>query len=168
MFGGDIKFDRYLKMLRSNVPEAAVRQKMFADGFNNNEIISFFSKLNDSELKPASKETSFQSNTTGSYSDESPGGGNTPLENNNIIVSDDRFASFVKMLKLNLPDEAIKLKMQMVGFSSNEINAMFEAEGRGKQIVKEPPSSNNSSMKSSSAKNTAPNNGVMNAKHVSY
>jgi hypothetical protein len=166
-------YEKYSKMLKMNLPEAAVRQRMGNDGFSPQDIDDFLSGSNgnddsDTNSAPPSKPpgpppggpppppgrpTSMPNSVytqpsygtiplsaQSSHHDES--GLNTAASG----IDDDRFASFVKMLKLNLPDEAIQLKMRMVGFSDKEIDGLFVSEGR-KSILWPPPSTPESTTK---------------------
>ena len=104
----DAKFERYAKLQALNIPEFAIRQRMQASGISDEQIDKFFRGSTSPATSPDSRR---------SISSE----------------LDQRFVSFLKMLKQNLPDEAIRQKMQIVGFKEHEINAWFESVGRAQK-----------------------------------
>jgi len=99
----DPRFSPFKKMLQMHLPEGAVRHKMVASGFTDQEIDSF--------LGSGGSSSSSTSNT---------GGGSS---NGGSVREDPRFAKFTKMLQMHLPMGAIRHKMAASGFDESEIEA---------------------------------------------
>lgn len=97
----DPRFAPFVKMLQMHLPMGAIRHKMVASGFSEDEIESF------------SSDSASRSATSSSAS---------------TIRGDPRFAPFTKMLQMHLPMGAIRHKMIASGFSEDEIEA-FASDG---------------------------------------
>jgi hypothetical protein len=102
----DARFEKFAKMKRM-LPEGAVRQKMMLEGFSDAEIDGFFDGTvgSSSDVPPAAPP---------SFAPKPIGPGTT----------DDRFAKFEKMRKM-LPEGAVRQKMMIEGFTSDEIENFF-------------------------------------------
>ncbi|KAJ1442627.1 hypothetical protein B484DRAFT_389988 [Ochromonadaceae sp. CCMP2298] len=99
-----------LKML----PEGAVRQKMMGDGFSESEINNFIT--NGPPLISPPPDTSAPAPAAAAPAAAAP--------------LDPRLEKYAKMKKL-LPEGAVRQKMQMDGFSPEEIEAVFGGGGGG-------------------------------------
>lgn len=96
----DPRFAPYKKMLNMHLPEGAVRHKMSASGFTDQEIDSFLGGGDTSSSNGVSSSSSSSS-----------------------VRDDPRFAKFTKMLQMHLPMGAIRHKMSASGFTDAEIEA---------------------------------------------
>ena len=99
----DPRFAPYKKMLNMHLPEGAVRHKMSASGFTDQEIDSFLGG--------------------GGGGDTSSSNGVSSSSSSSSVRDDPRFAKFTKMLQMHLPMGAIRHKMSASGFTDAEIEA---------------------------------------------
>jgi hypothetical protein len=102
----DLKFAKYLKMIKVGLPVQAVAQKMLSEG----AVTSLEKGLEILALDP---ESSSPSNPT-SVTDPGDQGGKIK------IMDHPTYSKYFKMLKVGLPREAVKAKMQQVFIPSHE------------------------------------------------
>jgi hypothetical protein len=148
-------YEKFVKMMKMNVPEMAIRQKMAGEGFSTNEIEKFIASGGVVDTPPKSvggKQSIPHSTSLSSHTSDLTDYDENPLDPAQI-ANDDRFVGFVQMLKLNLPDEAIKAKMQLVGFHPHEIDALFVSQGRQSVFVN-PTNSNFTKNQTNTSRNT--------------
>jgi hypothetical protein len=98
----DPKYDKYMKVKDMGVPEAAIRVLMMADGFEEEEIAKFCLAL---APPPAL----------------APAPAAAPKEPERTAADDERFQKFIKMKKMKVPDQPLRLKMLADGFTEEEI-----------------------------------------------
>jgi hypothetical protein len=96
----DERFGKYIKM-KEMLPEGAVRQKMKMDGFTEAEIDGFLSGKIPATPKPTAAATTAAT-----------------------LVPDPRFDKYEKMKKM-LPEGAVRQKMQLDGFTAQEMDDFF-------------------------------------------
>jgi hypothetical protein len=130
----DERYEKFAKMQRMNVPEGAIRVKMGGEGFTPEEVEAFFNGDAINEIEDTFSTSSRPTLETNSPSNNMLGaaGGRVKSwssDQQSLEPTEDRFANFIKMLQANLPEDSIKLKMQMVGFTSQEIEGMFASQG---------------------------------------
>ena len=93
---------RYVNMLRSGLPAAAVRQRMIADALPAQEVDAFFTG-------GASREVEEEEDTT------------LPLE----AARAENIEKFEKMLRVGMNEQAVRLKMESAGLKRHEIDKFF-------------------------------------------
>jgi hypothetical protein len=99
----DPKYSKFVMMLKMHLPDGAVRQKMMAEGINSYDIATFFGEAPAGVAAP------------------------TPAMSMEEARTLPKFAKFAKMLKMHLPEGAVKQKMAAEGVSAADI-AMFFGE----------------------------------------
>ena len=110
--GGDVaisdhpKYGKYFRMLKVGLPREAIKAKMQHEGMNP----SYLDK-DPSELVPL-EVTSGDDNGAGGGSS---GGGSNSNEAKVAVADHPAYAKYFKMMKVGLPKEAIKAKMQQEG-----------------------------------------------------
>lgn len=122
----DKRLLKYAKMLRVNMPAITVKQKMEVDGIPANAIDDFFTGglagvVDSSENGDALKAENGDSNPA-------------------ILTASKAFKSYTQMLKMNIHEQAVRLRMRAAGVSE-EIIELFFVEYWNKEVC---------SMKSSS------------------
>ncbi len=98
------RYEKYEKMVRM-LPEVAVRQKMSIDGFEDDEIDTFFK---NGGVAPSAAPTA------------------VPLPTN--IDDPSRYEKYEKMVRM-LPEGAVRQKMSIDGFEDDEIDTFFKNGG---------------------------------------
>ncbi|ETV96863.1 hypothetical protein, variant [Aphanomyces invadans] len=93
----DPTYGKYFKMLKLNIPQEAVRLKMVEHGVNPHALV----------LGPSALVSELNSTTT------SP----KPA----VLKDDPIYAKYFKMLKLNIPEEAVRLKMKEHGVNEKAL-----------------------------------------------
>eukprot|EP00941_MAST-03F_sp_MAST-3F-sp1_P001888 g1888.t1 len=101
----EIKYAKYAKMQKMNMPEGAIRGKMRMDGLTEEDQDAFF-------VGPVASVKKSDMTNEG-------GGGDMPLR------SLPKFQKYAKMLQMNMPEGAIRGKMRMDGVSEEEQDLFF-------------------------------------------
>jgi hypothetical protein len=115
--GEAAKFEKYRKMQKMSMPEGAVRQKMSADGITVAEQDAFF----------AGKIPAASAGAGATQADSSADGGAA----SKAAGADDRFAKFRNMVKMKMPEGAIRQKMITEGLSNAEITEFLASANAG-------------------------------------
>jgi hypothetical protein len=116
----DPRFDKYEKM-KKMLPEGAVRQKMQLDGFTAQEMDDFFA----GKIPMVPSSGSSAPAEAGAASSAEP-------------IPDPRYEKFEKMKKM-LPEGAVRQKMQLEGFTPQEIDAFMEGKPLPASTAAAPP-----------------------------
>ena len=113
--GDEDTYKKYRTMLKLNLPEGAVRQKMRTDGISPT-IIDIFITSGGTVPPPPSAPAAAQASVTPPVP--------PPAES-----AEDPMKKYRTMLKLNLPEGAIRQKMKVDGFSFSVIDAFIKTNG---------------------------------------
>jgi hypothetical protein len=120
-------------MQKMKVPESAIRSQMAADGVTAAHINAFFffsSKDSDDTTPPPPAPVVPNPPAPAAPPVESP-------ESSSENPSEDKFAKYGKMKRMNLPEGAIRGRMAIDGLSPQDIEAFFS--GGGGEEVSNPP-----------------------------
>lgn len=101
----DPRFVKYQKMLKMHIPEGAVRMKIQAEGFEPDLVLA-------SILQPAA--------------DPKPTAPPAPAIASASALPDPRFAKYQKMLKMHIPEGAVRMKIQAEGLNPDEVLASLQ------------------------------------------
>jgi hypothetical protein len=105
----DKRLMKYAKMLRVNMPAGTVKQKMEVDGIPAKAIADFFTgglAGVDSEIGDVFKAQNGESNHA-------------------ILTASKAFKSYTQMLKMNIHEEAVRLRMRAAGVAEEVIDLFF-------------------------------------------
>ena len=105
------KYARYRRMLQNKIPKEAVKQRMTVDGLSPREIDEFFTEGASGTVAVAA----------GQDDDKEY---NRPANRSDVTRTQmtDRYH---KMMKMNMPEAAVRNKMQLDGFSGEEVGEFF-------------------------------------------
>lgn len=106
------KFTRYKRMIQNKIPKEAVKQRMTVDGLTPREIDDFFTEGASGTVAVAA----------GQDGDKEY---NRPANRRSGIAGTQVTDRHHKMMKMNMPEAAVRSKMQVDGFGEDEIEEFF-------------------------------------------
>jgi hypothetical protein len=123
------KYKKFAMMLKMGLPEGAVRQKMAAEGLTELEVEAFFAApAAPVPVPPATTPPTTTPPTT--TPPESVVGGEAGGEGGKVktleeVRADPKFVKFAKMLKMHLPEGAVRQKMAAEGLTEKDVAAFW-------------------------------------------
>ena len=109
---GTAKFARYKRMIQNKIPKEAVKQRMTVDGLTPREIDDFYTGGASGSVAVAA----------GQDDDKEY---NRPANRRSGIAGTQTSDRYQKMMKMNMPEAAVRNKMQLDGFGEDEIQEFF-------------------------------------------
>lgn len=107
------KFTRYKRMLQNNIPREAVKQRMTVDGLTPREIDEFFTEGASGTVAVAAGQDDNKE-----Y--------NRPANRSRSGINSTQMTDrYHKMMKMNMPEAAVRNKMQLDGFGEDEVEDFF-------------------------------------------
>ena len=109
---GTAKFARYKRMIQNKIPKEAVKQRMTVDGLTPREIDEFFTEGASGIVAVAAGQDDDME-----Y--------NRPTNRRSGIAGTQMRDRYHKMMKMSMPEAAVRNKMQLDGFGEVEIEEFF-------------------------------------------
>ena len=106
------KFTRYKRMIKNKIPKEAIKQRMTVDGLTPREIDEFFTEGASGIVAVAA----------GQDDDKEY---NRPTNHRSGIAGSQMTDRYHKMMKMSMPEAAVRNKMQLDGFGEVEIEEFF-------------------------------------------
>ena len=106
------KFTRYKRMIHNKIPKEAIKQRMTVDGLTPREIDEFFTEGASGIVAVAA----------GQDDDKEY---NRPTNHRSGIAGSQMTDRYHKMMKMSMPEAAVRNKMQLDGFGEVEIEEFF-------------------------------------------